>query len=105
MCLQKIILKKEKPYFEEELAKNRKKPNKLWKALTSLGLSSEEARKSKISLKKDGKIQFKALENNSTLNQLEASKKNKFTQTNLLARQPKTTMPRIHAMYPMTLNC
>ena len=68
MCLQKIILKKEKPYFEEELAKNRKKPNKLWKALKSLSLSSEEARKSKISLKKDGKIQFKALENSSTLN-------------------------------------
>ena len=38
----------------------------IWKALKSLGLSSEKARKSTISLKKDGAIQFEALENANT---------------------------------------
>ena len=57
-----MILKKKESYFEEELAKNRNKPKELWKALKLRGLSSDKARKSKISLKKDGKIQFEALE-------------------------------------------
>ena len=56
MHLQKIILKKKKFYFEEELGKNRNKPKELWKTLKSLGLSSEKARQSNISLKKDGAI-------------------------------------------------
>ena len=63
MHLQKMIPEEKKSYFEEELAKNRNKPKELWKALKSLGLSSDKARKSKISLKKDGKIQFETLEN------------------------------------------
>ena len=58
-----MILKKKKSYFEEELGKNRNKPKELWKTLKSLGLSSDKARQSKISLKKDGAIQFEALEN------------------------------------------
>ena len=41
---QKMILKKKKSYFEEELDKNRNKPKELWKALESLGLSSDKAR-------------------------------------------------------------
>ena len=63
MQLQKRILKKKKSYFEEELGKNRSKPRELWKTLKSLGLSSDKARQSKISLSKDGVIQFEALEN------------------------------------------
>ena len=55
MHLQKMILKKKKSYFEEELGKNRNKPKELWKTLKSLGLSSEKARQSKISLKQDAK--------------------------------------------------
>ena len=66
MHLQKMILKKKKSYFEEELGKNRNKPKELWKTLKSLGLSSDKARQSKISLKKDGAIQFEALENANT---------------------------------------
>ena len=31
MHLQKMILKKKKSYFEEELGKNRNKPKELWK--------------------------------------------------------------------------
>ena len=61
--LQKMILKKKKSYFEEELGKNRNKPKELWKILKSLSLSLGKARQSKISLNKDGAIQFEALEN------------------------------------------
>ena len=64
--LQKMIPKKMKSYFEEELGKNRNKPKELWKTLKSLGLSSDKARQSKISLNKDGAIQFEALENANT---------------------------------------
>ena len=51
MHLQKMILKEKKSYFEEELGKNRNKPEELLKTLRSLGLSSDKARQSKISLK------------------------------------------------------
>ena len=57
MHLQKLILKKKKSCFEEELGKNRNKPKELWKTLMSLGLSSDKARQSKTSLNKDGAIQ------------------------------------------------
>ena len=40
MHLQKMILKKKKSHFEEELVKNRNKPKELWKTLKSLDLSS-----------------------------------------------------------------
>ena len=66
MHLQKIILKKKKSYFEEELDKNRDKPKELWKALKSLGLNSDKGRKSKIFFKKDGAIPFEALEKANT---------------------------------------
>ena len=56
MHLQKMILKKKKSYFEEEIGKNRNKPNELWKTLKSLGLSWDKARQLKIYLKKDGAI-------------------------------------------------
>ena len=46
-----MILQKKKSCFEE-LAKNRNKPNELRQVFKSLGLSSDKARKSKISLKK-----------------------------------------------------
>ena len=62
MHLQKMILKKKKSYFEEELGKNRNKPKELWKTLKSLGLSSDKARQSKTYLKKDGANQSEALE-------------------------------------------
>ena len=61
-----MILKKKKSYFEEELGKNRNQPKELWNTLKSLGLSSDKARQSKISLKKNGAIQFEALENANT---------------------------------------
>ena len=61
-----MILKKKKSHFEEELDKNRNKPKELWKALKSLGLSSNKARKSKTCLMKDGTIQVEALENANT---------------------------------------
>ena len=62
-----MILKKKKSYFEKELDKNRSKPKVLWKTLKSFGLSSDKARQSKIFLKKDGAIQFEALENGNIL--------------------------------------
>ena len=107
-----MILKKKKSYFKEELGKNRNKPKELCNSLKSLGLISDKARQSKISLNKDGAIQFEALENantfyfkGSTLNYPEASKKNcQGHPTNLLVKQLKTTTPRLHATYPMTLN-
>ena len=112
MHLQKMILKKKKSYFKEELGKNRNKPKELCNSLKSLGLISDKARQSKISLNKDGAIQFEALENantfyfkGSTLNYPEASKKNcQGHPTNLLVKQPKTTTPRLHATYQMTWN-
>ena len=61
-----MILKKKKSYFEEELAKNRNKPKELWRTLKSLGLSLDETRKSQFFFKKDGTIQFEALENANT---------------------------------------
>ena len=75
MHLQEMILKKNKSYFEEELGKDRKKPKELWKSLKSLGLSSDKARQSKIflkkdGLKKDGAVQFEALENANTFKRL-----------------------------------
>ena len=66
MHLQKMILKKKKSYFEEELGKNKNKPKELWKTLKSLGLSSDKTRQSKISLNKEGAIQFEVLENTNT---------------------------------------
>ena len=63
--LQKMTPKKKKPYFEE-LGKNRSKPKELWKTLKPLGLSSGKARQSKVSLNKDGAIQFEPLENANT---------------------------------------
>ena len=63
MHLQKMMLKKKKSYFEEELGKNRNKPKELWKTLKSLGLSSGKPRQSKIS---DGAIQFEAMGNANT---------------------------------------
>ena len=66
MHLQKMMLKKKKSYVEEELGKNSNKPKELWKTLKSLGLSSNKGRQSIISLKKDGGIQYEALENANT---------------------------------------
>ena len=73
MYLQKMILKKRKSYFEEEVAQNRNKPKELWKASKSLGQSLDKARKPKIFLKKDGKFNLKhwktqILSKSSTLN-------------------------------------
>ena len=61
-----MILKKKKSYYEEELGKDRNKSKELWKTLKSLGLSLDKARESKISLRKDGAIQFEVLENANT---------------------------------------
>ena len=61
-----MILKKKKSCLEEELRKNRNKPKELWKTLKSLGSSSNKAKQSKISLKKDGAIQFETAENANT---------------------------------------
>ena len=66
MHLQKVILKKKKSYFEEELGKDRNKPKERLKTLKSFGLSSDKARQSKISLNKNGAIQFEELENANT---------------------------------------
>ena len=63
MHSQKMILKKKKLYFEEELAKNMNKLKWLWKALKPLGLSLDKTRKSKIPLRKDDTMQFEALAN------------------------------------------
>ena len=65
MYLQ-MILKKNKSYFEEELGKGNNKPKELWKTLNSLELSSDQARQSKMFLKKDGAIQFEVMENANT---------------------------------------
>ena len=94
MQLQKMILKKKKSYFEEKLAKKRCKPKKPWKAIKSLGLSSDKA--NKFFFRK--MIQFNLKHR--------TSKKNcQSDPPNLLAKQPKTTMPRLHATNPVTLNC
>ena len=68
--LRKMILKKKKSYLEEELGKNRNKPKELRKSLKSLGLSSDKAKQLKISLNKDGAIQFEALENANTFKRI-----------------------------------
>ena len=70
MQLRKMLLKKKKSYFEDELGKNRNKPKEPWKTLKSFGLSSDKARQSKIYLKKDGPIQFEVLENANTFKRL-----------------------------------
>ena len=45
------------------------------------------------------------LSEGSTLNQMEACKKNyQGHPTNSLVKHPETTMPKLHATYPMTLN-
>ena len=61
--LEKLILRKKKSYFDEELANNRNKRKQLWKTFKSLGLSSDKARELKISVQKDGTIQFEAVKN------------------------------------------
>ena len=61
-----MILKKKKSYYEEELGKNKSKRKELWITLKSLSLSSDKARQSKISFKKDGAIQLEALESANT---------------------------------------
>ena len=105
MHLQKMILKKKKSYFEEELGKNRNKPKEIWKTLKSLGLSLDKARQSKISLNKDGAIQFEALENAKAFkrfySELAGCLQEKLPRA---PRQPKTTMLRLNATYPMILN-
>ena len=63
---RKWYWKKKKSYFKKELAKTRNKPKELWKTLKPLSLSSDKARKSKISLTEDGTIQFEALEKANT---------------------------------------
>ena len=108
MHLEKMILKKKKSYFEE-LGKNRNKPKELWKTLKSLGLSSDKTRQSKISLKKDGAIQYEALENPNTFkrfySELAGGLQEKLPRApNRFTIQTKTTTPRLYATYPMTLN-
>ena len=105
-----MILKKKKFYFEEDLGKNRKKPKELWKTLKSLGLQSDKARQSKISLKKDDAIQFEALEYANTFkrfySELAGGLQENLSRApnNLLVKQPKTTTPRLHAKCSMPLN-
>ena len=106
MYLQKMILKKKKTYFEEELGKNRNKTKELWKTLKSLGLTLDKARQSKIYLKNDCAIQFEALENVNTFKRIysELAEGLQGHPTSLLVKQPKTTTARLHAAHPMTLN-
>ena len=110
MHLQKMILKKKKPYVKEELGKNRNKPKDLWNTLKSLGLSSDKARKSKISLKRDGAIQFEALENVNTFKRFcsklaeDLQEKLPSAPSKSTSLTTKTTTPRFHGTYPMTLN-
>ena len=85
-----MILKKKKCYFEEELAKNRSKPKELWKVLKSL--SSDKAKKSKIFPKR-------------FYSELAGDVQQKLHPTNSLAKQPKTTTPRLNATNSWTLNC
>ena len=92
------------------LGKSRNKSKELRKTLKSLGLSSEKVRQSKISLKKDGAIQFEALENANTFkrfySELAGGLQEKLPRApnKFLVKQPKTTTPRLHAAYPMALN-
>ena len=95
MHLLKMILQKKKSFFKNQLAKNRNKLRELWKALKSLRFSSNKASKSNISLKKDIIIQFEAPENANIFKRFYSE----------LAKQPKTTTPRLQATYPITLNC
>ena len=53
-----MIPKKKMSYFEEETAKNVNKAKELWKDLKSSCQKSDKIKKSKISLKIDGAIQF-----------------------------------------------
>ena len=102
MHLRKMILKKKKSYLEEELGKNRNKPKELRKSLNSIGLSSDKARQSKISLNKDGAIKFEALENANTFKRIYSELAGGLREK--LVKHPKTTTPRLRATYPMTLN-
>ena len=93
------------------LNKNRNKSKELWKALKSLGLSSDKARKSKIYLKKRWYNSIRNTGNANTFkrcfSELAGVLQEKLPKapTNLLFKQPKTTSPRLHATYPMALNC
>ena len=95
MHFQKMILKKKKSYFQEELGKNRNKPKELWNTLKSLGLSSEKQNNQKFLLRKMVLFNLKhwkmqILSKGSTLNQLKASKKNfQGHPTDLQVKQPK----------------
>ena len=53
-----MIPKKKMSYFEEETAKNVNKAKELWKDLKSSCQKSDKTKKSKISLKIDGAVQF-----------------------------------------------
>ena len=103
MHLQKMILKKKKSCFEEDLGKNRNKSEEFLQVLKLLALNSYKARKSKICLKKDGATQFEALENANTFKRLAGGRQKNYQEhlTNLLVKQQKTTTPRLHAAYPM----
>ena len=105
-----MILKKKKSCFQEELGKNKSKPKELWKTLKLFGLSPDKARQSKISVNKDGAIQFEALENADIFKRFYSElagglqeklprASNKFT-----SQITNPTTPRLHATYPMTLN-
>ena len=101
MHLQNMILKKKKYYFEKELDKNRNKPKVLWKTLKSFGLSSDKARQSKIFLKKDGAIQFEALENGNILKRF-YSELTRGIQEKLLRPPNKFTSQRTKNYYAKT---
>ena len=64
LLLEKIINNKKNLYFEENIAGNKNNPKKLW--WTSLGMSSEGERQSKILLKENGVVYFNSKGNTIT---------------------------------------
>ena len=63
ISVQKAIKQKKKEYFHTKIEENTGNSKELWKVLKSLGLNSNKVNQSKISLKKDGVIQFDPAEN------------------------------------------
>ena len=58
MTLRKAISKKTKPHFQDKIKKTADNSKELWKALKSLKITSSKVYQSKVTLKKDGVIQF-----------------------------------------------
>ena len=76
---QKKLHRKKSSHLDEILVQSSKNPQELWKLLKSFGLNAKEGNKAKISLNKDGTIQFKHRENANIFKKFYSNKFNSGT--------------------------